>query len=125
MANRGEEACGGGKDFALPGPAYVDGDQVDGLGQVDVHGVGTFEHDDARVAAQPPGQCSVGGGDGVGKVSAPSGKFGLVVCGEDRSRRGVRYTAHTAGRDGGCGAGGPLQAACFDLAGTCIEQIEG
>ena len=64
-------------------------------------------------------------GDGFDRITEPYSHFKLVVRGYDRKQRGVRFTAHTASLDGGCGAGGPLQAACFDLDGTCIEQIEG
>ena len=64
-------------------------------------------------------------GDGFDRITEPYSHFKLVVRGYDRKQRGVRFTAHTASLDGGCGAGGPLQAACFDLDGNCIEQIEG
>lgn len=64
-------------------------------------------------------------GDGFDRITQPYGSYKLVVRGYDRNRRGVRFTAHTATLDGGCGAGGPLQAACFDLSGNCVEQIEG
>lgn len=64
-------------------------------------------------------------GDGFDKITEPYSHFKLVVRGYDHKQRGVRFTAHTASLDGGCGAGGPLQAACFDLDGNCIEQIQG
>ena len=63
-------------------------------------------------------------GDGFDRITAAYGSFKLVVRGYDREKRGVRFTAHTASLDGGCGAGGPLQAACFDMTGKCVEQIE-
>ena len=64
-------------------------------------------------------------GDGFDKITEPYSNFKLIVRGYDRKKRGVRFTAHTACLDGGCGAGGPLQAACFDMTGACVEQIEG
>lgn len=64
-------------------------------------------------------------GDGFDRITQPYSNFKLVVRGFDRKQRGVRFTAHTASLDGGCGSGGPLQAACFDLAGKCVERFEG
>lgn len=65
-------------------------------------------------------------GDGFDKITEPYNGFKMIVRGYDRKKRGVRITAHTASLDGGCGdGGGPLQAACFDMSGACIEQIEG
>lgn len=64
-------------------------------------------------------------GDGFDKITEPYSKYKLIIRGFDRKQRGVRYTNHTVSLDGGCGTGGPLRAACFDLDGTCIEQIEG
>ena len=64
-------------------------------------------------------------GDGFDRITQPYGSFKLIVRGYDRNQRGVRFTAHTATLDGGCGSGGQLVAACFDLTGACIEQIEG
>ena len=63
-------------------------------------------------------------GDGFDRITSAYGSFKLVVRGYDREKRGVRFTAHTASLDGGCGAGGPLQATCFDMTGKCVEQIE-
>ncbi len=64
-------------------------------------------------------------GDGFDRITQPYSNFKLVIRGFDRKQRGVRFTAHTASLDGGCGSGGALQAACFDLAGKCVEQLEG
>lgn len=64
-------------------------------------------------------------GDGFARITKPYSHFKLVVRGYDRNRQGVRFTDHTASLDGGCGSGGPLIAACFDLDGNCITQIEG
>ncbi len=64
-------------------------------------------------------------GDGFDKITEPYSNFKRVIRGYDRKQRGVRFTDHTASLDGGCGFDGPLQAACFDRTGECLEQIEG
>ncbi len=64
-------------------------------------------------------------GSGFGTIDGPYGGFKLVVRGFDRGGHGVAFTAHTATLDGGCGFGGALQAACFDLDGKVTERIEG
>jgi hypothetical protein len=64
-------------------------------------------------------------GDGFDKITEPYSSFKMIVRGYDRKQGGVRFTAHTASIDGGCGSGGPLQAACFDMSGACVEQLEG
>ncbi len=64
-------------------------------------------------------------GDGFDRITKPYSNYKLIVRGYDRHQRGVRFTDHTATLDGGCGAGGPLLAACFDLDGNCVKQVEG
>jgi hypothetical protein len=65
LAPTGEQAGGGREDRGLLGPADVDRHQADGLRQRDVQGVGAFEDDDPRVAAELPSQRTVRRVDGV------------------------------------------------------------
>ncbi|MCG8509008.1 MAG: hypothetical protein MI741_07240 [Rhodospirillales bacterium] len=49
--------------------------------------------------------------------------FRRVVRGFDLRRRGIDVGVSTASLDGGCGFGGPLNAACFDAKGNMCEQV--
>jgi len=85
----GLEKCDGvGEDEALGGPADVDGDEVDGFGELDVEGVGAFEDDDAGVLSERPGEGAVAGIDGVDaggcvleEAVDESAGVGAEVCG--------------------------------------------
>ena len=57
-------------------------------------------------------------------LAEPYAGFALVVSGFDRTRAGPRFGPVTATLDGGCGFGGSLNAACFDLAGRKVDWIE-
>lgn len=45
----------------MRGPAHVDGDQIDRFRQRHVHGIGSFVDHDAWIAAEHPGQLTIGG----------------------------------------------------------------
>ena len=49
-----------GQDAMLRSPADVHGDQIDGLRQLDVQGVGALQHNHPRILAQTPGERTVG-----------------------------------------------------------------
>ena len=61
---------------------------------------------------------------GFSRMSSPYAGFVRVVRGFDRRHAGVTESAYTTSIDAGCGFGGPLIAACFDLDGTVVERIE-
>ncbi|MEH6544883.1 MAG: hypothetical protein V7701_00535 [Sneathiella sp.] len=56
-------------------------------------------------------------------IDKPYSGFQKVIRGYDQAQLGITETAHTATIDGGCGHGGPLYAACFNLEGSIVDQI--
>ncbi len=54
----------------------------------------------------------------------PYGGFKRIVRGAGPGRFGVAIGASKVSIDGGCGAGGPLVAACFNAGGDLVETIE-
>lgn len=64
------------------------------------------------------------GGGPFAPDDPPYGRFRLIVRGFDRSGGGVAMGAHRATIDGGCGFGGPLNAACFAPDGTVADWVE-
>ncbi len=58
------------------------------------------------------------------KMVKPYFDFKTVVRGYDREHSGVVKTDYTLSLDGGCGLGGPLNAACLDLQGNILDLIE-
>jgi len=64
------------------------------------------------------------GAGGFARLAEPYGGFRVVVRGFDPARQGMRLGRPTATLDGGCGFGGVLAAACFDLAGEVVDTIE-
>ncbi|WP_119462743.1 hypothetical protein [Rhodospirillaceae bacterium SYSU D60014] len=64
-------------------------------------------------------------GDGrFARLNQAYGGFNRVVRGFDRTHAGVQTTPFTTSIDAGCGFGGPLVAACFDLRGEIVDLIE-
>jgi serine/threonine protein phosphatase 1 len=57
-------------------------------------------------------------------LAAPFSGFDRVVCGSHRRRAGLVETTYAAALDAGCGFGGPLVAACFDLGGSVLDRLE-
>lgn len=57
-------------------------------------------------------------------LSEPYEGFRKVVAGFRADHPGIVTTAHTAILDAGCGFGGPLVAACFELDGQIADKIE-
>ena len=57
-------------------------------------------------------------------IRAPYGDFRRIVRGFDRSHAGRVVSEHTLSIDGGCGFGGPLNAACLDPGGDILDWIE-
>lgn len=64
-------------------------------------------------------------GGGFSSIAEPYQGFKVVVRGYDRAHAGLQTAQHAATVDGGCGFGGPLLAACFDLEGRIIDLLEG
>ncbi|MBL8671733.1 MAG: hypothetical protein JNK11_13840 [Alphaproteobacteria bacterium] len=64
-------------------------------------------------------------GGGFSSIAEPYQGFKVVVRGYDRAHAGVQTAEFSATVDGGCGFGGPLLAACFDLDGRIIDLLEG
>jgi len=64
-----------------------------------------------------------GGGD-FDAIDAPCCGFDMVVRGYDSKKGGFRFSPHTATLDNRCGAGGPLEAVCFNADGTIAERFE-
>jgi len=54
----------------------------------------------------------------------PYGGFTRVIRGAAPGRYGVAVSTARVSIDGGCGAGGPLVAACFDATGNLVDIIE-
>ncbi len=54
---------------------------------------------------------------GFARMAEPYSGYRKVVRGFDPDRAGLAIGNHTATIDGGCGAGGPLVACCFDASG--------
>jgi len=57
-------------------------------------------------------------------MAEPFDGFRLTVAGYDRLQRGPRVGPYSAIIDGGCGRGGKLVAACFDLTGQTLGWLE-
>jgi serine/threonine protein phosphatase 1 len=64
------------------------------------------------------------GGAGFLDLASPYAGFRKVVRGFDRHHGGLQLSPHAVSLDRGCGAGGPLLCACFDLDGTVIDSFE-
>lgn len=58
------------------------------------------------------------------QITKPYGAVEMVVRGYDRDHGGLAMTHHTATIDSGCGFGGRLAAACFDVNGKALDWIE-
>jgi serine/threonine protein phosphatase 1 len=63
------------------------------------------------------------GGGSFTAVDRPYGGYRRVVRGFCPQHPGLEIADFTATLDGGCGFGGPLQAACFALDGSVVDQI--
>jgi serine/threonine protein phosphatase 1 len=63
-------------------------------------------------------------GTGFLDLAEPYAGFFKVVRGFDRHHGGLQVTEHAVSIDRGCGFGGPLACACFDLDGTIVESFE-
>ena len=61
---------------------------------------------------------------GFAAMTKPYSGFRLVVRGHDPDRGGVAIEAFRATVDGGCGAGGPLVACCFDRDCRVVDRID-
>ncbi|MEA2754958.1 MAG: hypothetical protein QOJ54_1247 [Aliidongia sp.] len=64
------------------------------------------------------------GGGGFLDLTEPYAGFRKVVRGFDRHHGGLQISAHSISMDRGCGTGGPLVGACFDLDGNVVESFE-
>ncbi|MGB8841160.1 MAG: hypothetical protein WCC64_08795 [Aliidongia sp.] len=64
------------------------------------------------------------GGGGFLDLVEPYAGFRKVVRGFDRHHGGLQITQHSVSMDRGCGTGGPLICACFDLDGDVVESFE-
>jgi serine/threonine protein phosphatase 1 len=64
------------------------------------------------------------GGAGFLDLAEPYAGFRKVVRGFDRHHGGLQVAPHAVSLDRGCGFGGPLLCACFDLDGTVVESFE-
>jgi len=64
------------------------------------------------------------GGAGFLDLGQPYAGFRKVVRGFDRHHGGVQVTPHAVSLDRGCGTGGPLVCACFDLEGNVVDSFE-
>ena len=64
------------------------------------------------------------GGAGFLDLASPYSGFRKVIRGYDRHHGGLQVTPYAVSVDRGCGAGGKLIAACFDLDGTVLESFE-
>jgi len=58
------------------------------------------------------------------RISEPYSSFQRVIRGYDPAHPGIAFGPQTATVDAGCGFGGPLLAACFDLSGELVETLE-
>jgi serine/threonine protein phosphatase 1 len=56
-------------------------------------------------------------------LDRPYGGYRKVIRGWDPEHRGLTTTAHTATVDEGCGFGGRLIAAAFDLEGEVVDEV--
>jgi serine/threonine protein phosphatase 1 len=61
---------------------------------------------------------------GFQRLDRPFDGFRRVVRGFDPNHGGIVEGPHAWSLDAGCGFGGPLMAACFDLSGEVIDAIE-
>ena len=57
------------------------------------------------------------------KITEPFEGVNTIVRGYSAQEKAIRVTSHTATLDGGCGFGGPLNAACFDHSGVIVDHI--
>lgn len=64
------------------------------------------------------------GGGNFDAIASPYANFKMIVRGYDSKKGGFRFTAHTATLDNKCGAGGPLEAVCFNADGSVAERFE-
>lgn len=64
------------------------------------------------------------GGNGFLDMVEPYFGFRKVIRGFDRHHGGLQITDHAVSVDRGCGFGGPLACACFDLTGDVVESFE-
>ena len=58
-----------------------------------------------------------------GRIEAYEG-FRRIIRGYDRARRGLDLERYAVTLDGGCGFGGTLNAACFQLDGSLADWVE-
>ena len=65
------------------------------------------------------------GGAGFLDLAAPYAGFRKVIRGYDRHHGGLQLSPYAASVDRGCGAGGPLICACFDLDGSVVDRLRG
>ena len=63
-------------------------------------------------------------GSGFHDLAQPYSGFRKVVRGFDRHHGGLQTMPHTVSLDRGCGFGGALACACFDLNGEIVESFE-
>jgi serine/threonine protein phosphatase 1 len=64
------------------------------------------------------------GGAGFLDMAEPYAGYRKVVRGFDRHHGGLQVTPFAVSLDRGCGFGGPLICACFDLDGTVLDSFE-
>jgi serine/threonine protein phosphatase 1 len=64
------------------------------------------------------------GGAGFLDLAQPYAGFRRVIRGFDRHHGGLQVSRYAVSLDRGCGAGGPLICACFDLEGNVVDSFE-
>jgi serine/threonine protein phosphatase 1 len=64
------------------------------------------------------------GGSGFLDLAAPYAGFHAVVRGYDKHHGGLQVTPYAISIDRGCGFGGTLACACFELDGTIVDSFE-
>jgi serine/threonine protein phosphatase 1 len=64
------------------------------------------------------------GGAGFLDLAQPYAGFRKIIRGFDRHHGGLQASPFAVSVDRGCGTGGPLACACFDLDGAVIESFE-
>ena len=57
-------------------------------------------------------------------IDAPYAGYRRIVRGFDRAGGALDVQSYAATLDGGCGRGGSLAAACFDLEGATVDRLE-
>jgi len=64
------------------------------------------------------------GGTGFLDLATPYAGYRKVIRGFDRHHGGLQVSPYAVSVDRGCGAGGTLICACFDLEGAVVESFE-